>query len=125
MAERGAVEQAEQDRPSGEQRPRARHRLAGPADLHPRLAEPPLQRLAQGWKMRGIRFVIGEAGEMDPSQRREVPQQMPGADLVAPVRRVGNAVGEEEDVAHQPRPRAIGGPRTLASHSGSRFQVST
>ena len=62
---------------------------------------------------------------MDRAERRQMPEQVPRADLVAPVGRIGDAVGEEEDLRHQPSPRAISGPSRLASQSGSFCQAAT
>jgi hypothetical protein len=73
----------------------------------------------------GIGLVVREAGEMDAAERAEMLQDVPRADLVAAIGRVRDAVGEEEDVAHQPSPRAIGGPSRFASGSGSFFQSAT
>ena len=89
------------------------------------LAESVAHRLTQGRHVGGIVLVVGEAGEVHPGKPAEVAEQMPGADLVAAVRGIGDAVGEKQDVAHQPSPRAMVGPSRLASHSGRRFHAST
>ena len=119
-----AVEQSERDRPALDQRAHAGCRLAAGPYLDMRLAKPPAERLAQGGKMRRIALVVGEAGEMDPAERREMLEQVPRADLVAPVGRERDPVGEEENVLH-PSPRAICGPIRLASGSGSFFHKAT
>src|ERR1044072_7056889 len=75
--------------------------------------------------MGGGGLVVGEAGEVDPGQRGKVPEDVPRADLVAAVGRKRDPVGEEEDVAHQPSPRAIGGRSRWASGSGIRFHKAT
>src|ERR1700723_1749931 len=69
--------------------------------------------------------VVHETPEMHAESLRQMLEHVPGADLVALVRRVGNAVREKQQVAHpaQPRPRTIGGPSRLANGSGSRFQA--
>ena len=54
---------------------------------------------------------------------RQMPQQVPGADLVAAIGRIGNAVGEEEHLRHHPSPRAMTGPIRLAAQSGSFCQA--
>src|SRR3546814_17111595 len=90
-----------------------------------RLAEASAHRLPQGREMRRIPLVIGETGEVHAREPPQMLQHVPGADLVAPVRRIGNAMGEEENLVHQPRPRAMGGPKRLASQSGSFFQAAT
>ena len=40
--------------------------------------------------------VIGEAGEVDAGEAGGVAQQVPGADLVAAIRRERNAMGQEQ-----------------------------
>lgn len=55
----------------------------------------------------------------------EMPQDMEGTDALALVWRPGSAMGKKED-AHGPQPsvRAMGGPISLVSGKGSRFQAS-
>ncbi len=117
-----AVEQAEGNRLARDQRERAGGGLAAGPHLDMGFAEPAAERGLERRQVRGVRFVVRKAGEVDPAERREMLEQVPRADLVAPVGRKGDAVGEEEDVLH-PRPRAIGGPIRLASQSGSRCQA--
>ena len=52
-------------------------------------------------------------------------QDVKPADLVAAIGRIGHAVAQKQDVAHQPRPREICGPTRFAIHSGSVFHSST
>jgi hypothetical protein len=83
------------------------------------------ERLAKAGEVRGVGFVVGEAGEMDPAEAGEMPQLVERADLVAAVGRIGDSVGEVEQLRPQPSPRAMGGPIRLASGSGSFFQSAT
>ena len=76
--------------------------------------------LAQRRQVRGIRRVVGEAGEVHPREPGQMLQHVPRADLVAAIGRERDAMGEEQDVVHQPSPRAIGGPSRLATQSGRR-----
>src|SRR5205085_12550981 len=80
-------------------------------------------RLTQGRHMLGIGLVIGEAGEMHRRELPEMLQHMPGPDLVAAIRRVGNAVGEEEQFGLHPSPREISGPIRFSTQSGSCCQA--
>ena len=75
--------------------------------------------------MAAIAGIVGKGDQMNARMRRDVAQQMIAADLVAAIGWIGHAVCKEQNVAHQPSPRAIGGPIRLAIHSGSRFQVAT
>ncbi len=79
----------------------------------------------QRTQRRAVLPVVGERAEMDGAERGQVSQQVEGADLVAAIGRERHAVGEKQQFAHQPSPRAIGGPRRLASHSGSRCHAAT
>ena len=63
---------------------------------------------------------FGEAADMHGRQIGERLQHVMRADLVAPVGRERQPVGEDQDFAH-PSPRAISGPSRLATASGSRF----
>jgi hypothetical protein len=119
-AQAGRVEQGQRDRLAGGERGKAGGGASPAADLDMRPAERVAQRRAQRRQMRGVVLVVGEAGEMDAREPRQVPQHVPRADLVAAIRRKGDTVGEEQDVTHQPSPRASVGPSALASHSGSR-----
>src|SRR5436853_2994143 len=84
-----------------------------------RLAQGAAERLAKAGEMGGVALVVGEAGEMHPAEPGEVPQLVERADLVPPVGRIRDPVGEEEELGHQASPRAITGPSTLARGSGS------
>ena len=88
------------------------------------LAEAVTHRLPERGQVSGVGRIVGEAGEMDAGELPQRLQQVPGANLVAPVRRKRDAMGKEEHVIH-PSPRAIGGPRRLASRSGSFCQAAT
>ena len=69
--------------------------------------------------------VVDEAAEMDAMRARQMRSMCHDADLVALVGRIGDAVRQEQQVAHraQPSPRTIGGPSRLATGSGRRFQA--
>src|SRR5690606_23006117 len=85
-------------------------------------------QVLQEGHMGEIGGIVHEAAEMDAMPLGEMGEQMPRADLVALVRRIGNAVGEEQDIGHgapHPRSRAISGPMRLAMKSGNRCQVAT
>ncbi len=69
-----------------------------------------------------IQRIVGETAEMDRSQAPKRLEDMVRADLVAPVGRKRDAMGEEENLAHQPIPRAMSGPSRLATASGRRCQ---
>ncbi len=69
--------------------------------------------------------VVDEGPEKNPVLGRQVLEQVVGADLVALVRRVGQAMDEVEDVGHgQPRLRTMCGPSQLARPIGMRRQAS-
>ncbi len=72
-----------------------------------------------------VRRIVDEAAEMNAMRARQIAEDVPGTDLVALVRRIGNAVRQEQQIAHgvQPSPRTIGGPSRLATDSGRRFQA--
>ncbi len=80
---------------------------------------------AEHREMLAIGWIVDEAAEMDAMRARQVAEDVPGTDLVALVGRIGDAVRQEQQVAHhaQPSPRTIGGPSRLATASGSRFQA--
>ena len=72
-----------------------------------------------------VAIVIGKAADMHGGDLRQPLEQVARADLITPVRRKGDAMAEEEDIARHPRPRAICGPISVARLSGSFFQYST
>ena len=93
------------------------------ADLDMGLAEPPPSAAQQRRKMRGVGLVVGEAGEMDARERRQCLSRCQRADLVAPIGRERDAMGEEEDVpsAQPPRDqRARAGWRATAAAAARR-----
>ena len=69
--------------------------------------------------------VIDETGEMHGVALAQMGKDMPGANLVTLLGRIGNPVGKEKKFPHvdQPRFRAIRGPIKLASHSGNCCQI--
>ncbi len=71
--------------------------------------------------MRPVVRLVDEAAEMHAMRRRQMQQHVPGADLLALVGRIGNAVRQEQQIPH-PAPRTTSGPSRLATGSGSRFQ---
>ena len=75
--------------------------------------------------MLAVRRIVNEAAEMDAMGARQVAEDVPRTDLVALVRRIGDAVRQKQQIAHgvQPSPRTIGGPSRLATGSGRRFQA--
>ncbi len=73
--------------------------------------------------LRHVVLVVGEGGDMHRGDARQALQNMVRADLVAAIRRKRDAVADEQDFAHQPRPLAIHGPSRLASGKGSRRQT--
>jgi hypothetical protein len=87
----------------------ARQRPAGgdgaeTAQVRPTRHEPPprdggadLFELAD---MHEIGRIVYEAGEMDAVTHREMAQEMPSADLLPLIGRIGDAVGKEEQVFH-------------------------
>ena len=80
---------------------------------------------AERREMLAVRRIVDEAAEMDPMRARQIAEDVPGTDLVALVGRIGDAVRQEQQVAHraQPSPRTIGGPSSWPPASGSRFQA--
>ena len=75
--------------------------------------------------MLAVRRIVDEAAEMDAMRARQIAENVPGTDLVALVGRIGDAVRQEQQIAHraQPSPRTIGGPSRLATASGRRFHA--
>src|SRR3546814_3279151 len=59
---------------------------------------------------------------MDRRDLRHPLQQVIGPDLVAPIRRKGDAMAEEEYLPPHPSPRAMNGPMRFATGRGSFFQ---
>ena len=76
-------------------------------------------------EMHLVRGIVDETAEVHAMRAREVTEDVPRADLVALVGRIGDAVREEQQILHavQPSPRTIGGPSRLATGSGRRFQA--
>jgi len=66
--------------------------------------------------------IVGKTAQMNPKIPRQMTQYVKGAYLVALVRRIGHAVGKEQQVSHlaHPMPRTMGGPSTLVSGTGKR-----
>src|SRR5690606_28644867 len=73
--------------------------------------------------------IVGEAADMDRRQIGQRAQLVVRTDFVAPVRRPGHAMGEEQyfslHAGHQPSHRAIQGPITSAAALGSAFHSAT
>lgn len=68
--------------------------------------------------------IVDERTQMHAVVGCEIFEQMIGADLVAFIRRIRNAVNQQEQVVHvQPRFLAIGGPIILVSANGSFFHI--
>ena len=55
------------------------------------------------WNELRVLGIIDKAGEVDPITRGEMAQEVPGADLVALVGRVGDAVREKQQIVHVSR----------------------
>ena len=68
-----------------------------------------------------VRRIVSKGRDVDRGQADQVPSDMVRADLVAAIGRERHPVREEQDLAHQPSPRAICGPIRLAIGNGRRF----
>src|SRR5690606_23231423 len=81
--------------------------------------------IAQDRLMLPVVGIVHEGAQMHLMAGRQMPQLVPGADLVPLVGGIGNAVREEQDPGHAPYPRfrAMSGPSWLATASGRRRQV--
>src|SRR5436190_10651849 len=73
--------------------------------------------------MRRVGLVVREAGQVNLCVTAEMLQHVPGPDLVAAVRRVGNTMGEEQELGLHPSPRAMSGPSRFAAQSGNFCQA--
>ena len=59
------------------------------------------------------------------TQLRQRLEKVPRPDAVAAVGRPGQPVRQEQDLVFHPNPRAISGPRRLATDSGRRCHIRT
>ena len=72
--------------------------VACPAvDLHQLDRGAPSLEIAGGGEVGGV---VDEGGEMHAVRAGEMPEHVIGADLLALVRRIGHAMGDEQDVGH-------------------------
>ncbi len=98
LLQTGMVEIVQRERTAGAE-PRQRAQ-ALPAMVDARTGDTGTQP-AQHRQVLQVGRIVGEAAEMHAVAQRQVPQHVPGADLVALVRRVGDAVAEKQQVAHR------------------------
>ena len=76
----------------------------------------------------GVSHVVWRIAQSSDMHRRDLSQglqDIPAPDLVAPVRRKRNTVGEKQDFARHPSPREIKGPIRLASQRGNFCHAAT
>src|SRR5215468_2007064 len=80
---------------------------------------------SQSRQVLAVRRIVDETTKVHAVRARKVTEDVPGADLVALVGWIGNAMRKEQQVPHvvQPRPRMIDGPIRLAIGSGRSFRA--
>ena len=98
LLQAGMLEVVQRERPAGTQPGQRAQALSARVDAwaHDAGTEP-----AQHRQMLQVGRIVGEAAEMHAVAPRQVTQHVPGTDLVALVRRVGDAVAEEQQVPHR------------------------